>query len=146
MKQKKHIVFAVILIMAFFWAPLHSTGNNPEKGIEFHLGTWQQVLEQAKKENKLVFLDLYASWCGPCKVLKLKTFPNADVGQFFNANFINYAVDAEKGIGVELAKKFNITGYPTLLFVDSNGKLVAKTVGYHTPKQLLDVGKQVIRD
>jgi thioredoxin 1 len=146
MKQNKHIAFAGILIMAFFWVPLHSTGNNPEKGIEFHQGTWQQVLEQAKKENKLVFLDLYASWCGPCKVLKSRTFPNADVGHFFNTNFINYAVDAEKGIGVELAKKFNITGYPTLLFVDGSGKLVAKTIGYHTPEQLLDVGKQVIRD
>ncbi len=135
-----------LLLVAFFWsAPLHSSGNSPDTGIDFHTGTWQEVLEQAKKENKLVFLDLYATWCGPCKVLKSKTFPDAAVGQFFNENFINYAVDAEKGIGVELAKKYNIIGYPTLLFVDSSGNLVAKTMGYHTPEQLIEVGEQVVR-
>jgi thioredoxin 1 len=145
MKRRRHIAIAGMMIMAIFWgASQHSSDNSTDTGIDFHQGTWQQVLEQAKKENKLVFLDLYASWCGPCKVLKSKTFPDTYVGQFFNANFINYAVDAEKGVGVELAKQYNITGYPTLLFVDGNGNLVVKTMGYHTPEQLIDVGKQVV--
>lgn len=141
MEQIKRILLAGVIII-FFSTPLFSSGNS-DNGINFYRGTWQQALEQAQKENKLIFLDLYASWCGPCKMLKSKTFTNADVGQFFNKNFINYAVDAEKGTGIELAKKFKITGYPTLLFIDSNGNLVAKTMGYHTPAQLLDVGKQI---
>ena len=144
MKRIKNSAVLGIMMAVFFWAPLHSSGNNPEEGIDFHSGTWQQALDQAKKENKLIFLDLYASWCGPCKMLKSRTFPNAEVGQFFNANFINYAVDAEKGIGVKLAKNYNITAYPTLLFVDGNGNLIAKTMGYHTSKQLIDLGKQVV--
>jgi len=145
--MKKNILNKVagLILIVFFWGmPLHSSGNNPETGIDFHQGTWQQVLEQAKKEDKMVFLDLFASWCGPCKVLKSKTFPDTAVGQFYNTNFINYTVDAEKGIGVKLAEKYNISGYPTLLFIDGNGNLVAKTMGYHTPEQLIDVGKQVV--
>lgn len=143
----KHIILNKVtglILAAFLLTPMHSSGNSPDQGIDFHQGTWQQVLEQAKKEDKMVFLDLFATWCGPCKVLKSKTFPDAAVGKFFNSNFINYAVDAEKGIGVKLAEKYNITGYPSLLFIDGNGNLVAKTMGYHTPEQLVDVGKQVV--
>ncbi len=146
MKKRSYIAIAGVFFMAFLWGtPLQTSGNNPETGIDFHQGTWQQALEQAKKENKLVFLDLYATWCGPCKVLKSKTFPDAEVGQFFNTNFINYTMDAEKGPGAELAGKYNITGYPTLLFIDGNGNLVAKTMGYHTPEQLIEIGEQVVR-
>lgn len=147
MKRRSYIAIAGLMFMAFLWGmPLQSSGNDPEVGMNFHQGSWQEVLEQARNENKLVFLDLYASWCGPCKKLKSKTFPDTDVGQFFNANFINYAVDAEKGIGRDLASAYRITGYPTLLFLDGQGNLVAKTVGYHTPEQLISVGKQVVKE
>lgn len=145
MKQRSYLAIAGLLFMSFLLGmPLQTLGNNSGTGIDFQKGTWQQTLEKAKKENKLVFLDLYASWCGPCKVLKSITFPDAEVGQFFNANFINYAVDAEKGIGLELAGKYKLTAYPTLLFIDGNGNLVAKTIGYHTPEQLVEIGKQVV--
>ncbi|NJK96381.1 MAG: thioredoxin family protein [Bacteroidales bacterium] len=92
----------------------------------------------------MVFIDIYASWCGPCKMLKSKTFPNASVGDYYNSNFVNFAIDGEKGEGIKLAEKFGITGYPTLLFVDGNGKLVAKTMGYHNPQEFLELGKTII--
>lgn len=144
MKWRKYISIAGIMIMAFFWTPLQSSGTRPVKGIVFYQGTWDQALGQARKEDKMIFLDLYASWCGPCRMLQSETFPDAAVGRFFNANFINYAVDAEKGIGVKLARKFRITGYPTLLFIDGNGNLVTRKMGYRTPRQLITIGKQVV--
>lgn len=114
-----------------------------EKGISFHSGTWNEALELAKEENKLIFLDISATWCGPCKKLKNNTFPNEAVGSYYNANFINVALDGERGEGVALAKKYGLTGYPTLFFIDSNGKVVTKTTGYHGVDAFLELGKKV---
>lgn len=141
------VLFAGILFTTLVYA--ESGKSNPEEdnetGIAFHKGTWDEALQLAKKEARPIFLDIYASWCGPCKMLKFRTFPNEEVGEFYNANFINVAVDGEKGEGVELARKYNIQGYPSLIYIDSNGQLIAKTAGYRNPKQLIDIGKQIIQ-
>lgn len=140
------IISAIALVMLVSaMAPSPKSETNTGTGIIFQTGSWNEVLELAKKENKLVFLDIYASWCGPCKLLKSRTFPDAKVGSFYNANFINYAVDAEKGEGINLASIYNVTGYPTLLFVDGNGNMVAKTMGYHNPDEFLEVGQKILK-
>ncbi len=144
MKSLVSISAIVLFVLLSAMTPSPVGDKNTETGINFQTGSWNEALELATKEDKLIFLDIYASWCGSCKLLKSKTFPDARVGQLFNSSFINYAVDGEKGIGVDLAKKYNITAYPTLLFIDGNGNLVAKTMGFHTPKQLIDVGNQVV--
>lgn len=101
-----------------------------EDGIQFSHGTWKEILSQAKKQNKLVFIDVYTSWCGPCKQMVAEIFPKKEVGELFNASFINYKIDAEKGEGVEIAKKFGVRAYPTYLFVNGDGELVYRTSGY----------------
>lgn len=141
------ILFAGFLFTTLVYG--ESRKSNPEEdnytGIAFHEGTWDEALLLAKHEAKPIFLDIYASWCGPCKMLKFRTFPNEEVGEFYNANFINVAVDGEKGEGVELARKYKIQGYPSLIYIDANGQLIAKTTGYRNPKQLIDIGKQIIQ-
>ncbi|MEO0469894.1 MAG: thioredoxin family protein, partial [Bacteroidota bacterium] len=59
-------------------------------GIKFFEGSWDDALAKAKKEKKVVFVDAYTDWCGPCKAMARNTFPNDDVGEFFNKHFINY--------------------------------------------------------
>lgn len=140
----KVIIAIALMITVSATAPLHSSDGEKNTGIGFYSGSWTEALELAKKENKLIFLDLYATWCGPCKMLKSNTFPNPEVGEFFNSNFISLAFDAEKGEGLKIARKYNLTGYPTLLFVNGDGQLVARTMGYHSPEQLIQVGEQVI--
>jgi len=141
------ILFAGILLSGILFANVFNNKSETknETGIAFHQGTWDEALQLAKKEGKPIFLDISASWCGPCKMLKARTFPNEDVGKFYNANFINVAVDGEKGEGVVLARKFRIQGYPSLIYIDSNGELIAQTAGYRNPKQLIDIGKQIIQ-
>ena len=133
---------AAIFLMAFN-NPGVDFGKDAEGGIQFYKGTWEEALKTAKKENKIVFLDIYATWCGPCKLLKSKTFSNKEVGAFYNQTFLNVSLDGETGDGLTLANKYHISGYPTLLFINSEGKIVGSAMGYHKVKEFLQLGKNV---
>ena len=118
---------------------------NSGVGIQFFDGTWQQAIEKAKKENKYIFLDAYASWCGPCKMMKHKTFTDKAVGEFYNKHFVCVAIDMEKsGDGPTLADKFSVEAYPTLIYFHPEGKLIGKTMGFRKPKEFLKMGEQVV--
>lgn len=139
------LIIAVVLAFAFI--PRIKKSERVEispiensRGIQFIEGDWGKALAGAKKQNKLIFLDAYTSWCGPCKLLKRNTFPNKDAGEFFNSNFINVAIDMEKGDGPALARRYGVTAYPTLIITDADGNIVTYTQGYIKPKQLIDFG------
>ena len=108
--------------------------------ITFIENSWKEALKQAKLKNKLVFVDAYASWCGPCKMLKFSTFRNAKAAAFYNANFINVSIDMEKGDGPFLASDWQIQAYPTLMIFDPDGKPVLGTVGFISAKNLIRLG------
>lgn len=131
--MKKILVFALIFS---FSATIFA-----QEGIEFNHGTWSEVLATAKKENKIVFVDAFTVWCGPCKWMAKNSFPDKAVGEFFNENFINAKIDMEKGEGIEIAKQFAIRAYPTLLFVNGDGELVHRAVGARDAAGLLELGK-----
>lgn len=135
------LAILTLVLMAFRY-PKTDFKTDPEGGIQFFKGTFQQAMDLAEKENKLIFLDIYATWCGPCKRLKSVTFSNKEVGEFYNKTFINIALDGEKGEGLELARKYGIIGYPTLLFIDSKGKVVGQTSGYHKPSEFIELGER----
>lgn len=146
----KNILLAIVVlgIIAFLYFR-----NNPKVdfkadtpgGIQFQKGTWQQALDLAKKENKLVFLDIYATWCGPCKQLKKHTFADKTAGDFYNTNFVNMALDGEQEEGAALAQKFGIEAYPTLMFVTPEGELIIKSPGFRTADDLVKLGKEIIK-
>lgn len=146
MKMKKRILLIAAFAAASFSMVLGSgtKSEGAEAGIVFHEGSWEEALQFAKAENKLIFLDVYATWCGPCKRLKANTFPNASVGEFYNANFINVALDGERGEGLELARKYNVRSYPSLLFIDANGEVVGRTAGFHNPERFLELGQAIL--
>ncbi|ERJ57946.1 thioredoxin family protein [Sphingobacterium paucimobilis] len=101
-----------------------------QQGIQFVEGTWNEILTKAKTADKLIFIDVYTSWCGPCKLMAAETFPLESVGNLFNTSFVNYKIDAEKGEGIDIAKQYGVRSYPTYLFIDGDGKLVYRTSGY----------------
>jgi len=138
------ILFVLIAIYAFK-NPKVDFKEDSKDGIQFFKGTFQEALEKAKAENKPIFLDIYATWCGPCKMLKKKTFSHKAVGDYYNQNFINIAVDGETSKGRELAYKYSINGYPTLLILDFNGKKLTKQVGFVEPYILINFGKRIVR-
>ncbi|MCK9303912.1 MAG: protein disulfide isomerase family protein [Bacteroidales bacterium] len=125
--------------------PLTFVVNLYSQGITFRDKKFDEVISIAKKENKAIFIDIYTSWCAPCKALAKEVFPQTAVGEFFNSNFICFKADAEKtDDGKMIAKKYGVTAYPTLLFVNGNGELVYKFLGYRDEKGLLKEGEKAV--
>ena len=116
------------------------------QGIEFKEGNWKDIQEMARKENKPIFLDIYTSWCGPCKLMSKQIFTKEEAGEFFNANFINYKIDAEKGEGIEIAQTYKINSYPTCLFLTHDGKVVSSFIGFKNIKDFMLEGKKAIKN
>ena len=143
------LVFTTIMIFAFVprinekQADVNINNENGA-GIKFMEENWNKALQEAKKQNKPIFLDAYTTWCGPCKMLKSKTFTDKVVGEFFNKNFINIALDMEKGDGLAVAEKYNINAYPTLIITDGDQKSVSVSEGFMEPAQLMEFAKYVL--
>jgi thioredoxin 1 len=121
------------------------TREEANKGIVFTEASWAEILKKARSENKIIFFDAYTTWCGPCKMLQKNVFTRTDVGSLFNAQFINVKVDMESGEGPMLADRYPIQGYPTLFFINGDGKVVKQLLGYQKPEQLIQAGKSVLK-
>ncbi|TDB63639.1 DUF255 domain-containing protein [Arundinibacter roseus] len=138
----------LFLTMATVWADGKDKKAKADEstGIQFTEAAWAAIVKKAKAENKIIFLDAYASWCGPCKLLQKNVFTRSDVGEVFNKNFINVKVDMERGEGPQLARLFPLEAYPTLFFIEPSGKIVKKVIGYQSPEALISIGKSVVKD
>ncbi len=110
------------------------------QGITFETTDFQSALTKAKAEDKLIFMDAYTTWCGPCKWMSKNVFTEANVGSYFNEKFVNVKIDMEKGEGMDLAKRYKVEAYPTLLFIDGNGELMHRSTGSRPAEDFLDLG------
>src|SRR5439155_25358632 len=101
------IVHAVALAAALAVVPSLARADDTSKGVSFVAGTpaLADVLAQAKKEGKPVFIDFQTSWCGWCRRLEKDVYSQASVGDLMKA-FVNVAYDPEKGEGKGLAARF----------------------------------------
>lgn len=126
--MKKLVVFIALILSA---QTLFS------QGIVFQNGTWSEMISKAKEQNKLIFVDFYTSWCAPCKVVAQTVFPDPKLGRLYNERFINYKIDAEKGEGVDIAKKYEVNNYPTFLYINGEGEVVSRIIGGKTIKEFI---------
>lgn len=122
--------------------PRTADGKNTK--INFIENAWPEALKQAKLQHKLIFVDAYATWCGPCKMLKALTFTNNKAAEFYNRNFVNVALDMEKGMGPQLAAQWGMNAYPTLIIFDEYGNPVSGTVGFIGAKDLIRFGQDAL--
>ena len=125
------------LLLCFF-----ITFTFAQDGIKFDEGNFKTLLAKAKKENKLLFVDAFTTWCGPCKLMAKNVFTTKQVGDFYNAKFVNAKIDMEKGEGIEIAKKYNIKAFPTYIWVNGDGELIHTGVGYYEPDAFVKVGEE----
>lgn len=113
--------------------------------IKFETGTLAAALEKAKKENKPVFVDVFAVWCGPCKRMAATAFVEPKVAEFYNKHFINVKVDGEKNDGPGVMSQYGITAYPTLLYFQPDGTLAKQVVGGQDAAQLMKHGAAIAK-
>ena len=115
-------------------------------GIQFFQGTFNEAKAKAKAEHKFLFVDAYASWCGPCKTMDREVYTNPKVGEYFAAKFVAIRVDMEKGEGPELAKRLpSINGYPSLLFLTPEGYMTKTVLGSRSVEDFLAEARLVAK-
>ena len=131
--MKKSILIILVSTCLLSFSQLF--GQNKE--IEFSANTWEYILAEAKVQNKLIFIDAYTTWCGPCKWAAKYLFTNKDVAEYYNHNFINVSMDMEKGEGVAFAKRFQVNSYPTFLIINSKQEIVSRTEGVDQTKKFI---------
>lgn len=146
------IVSNLILISLLVCSTVYS-----QNGILFkHHASWPKVIAQAKKENKMIFVDAFTTWCGPCKYMSANIFTNEAVGQFFNKNFISVKVQMDTtskdltevkrwySTAHDMGIKYKIIAYPTFLFFDPGGKIVHRIVGSMEAEEFIDKSKSAL--
>lgn len=134
--RRTKLPFILILLLQNAFA------QQTDKGIRFEQGlNWSKILDKAKAENKFIFVDCYASWCGPCKLMDAEVYPDASVGDYMNSHFISLKLQMDKtkeddsvtkfwsGYADKFAGDYTITAYPSFLYFSPDGKIVHKRVG-----------------
>lgn len=132
-------------ILAFLLFTVNNNTSAQNQAIEFKHGTFNEILEIAKKENKIVFVDCFTTWCGPCQMMAKNIFTNDNVAEFYNKNFINAKIDMEDGEGIAIAKKYNISAYPTMLYLDANGTQLHRVCGSSAAKEFIEHGMDALK-
>lgn len=129
--KKVYIIVSILFfsLMTFAQSGTQFMDNRP----------WQEVLQRAQRENKLIFVDCYTSWCGPCKQLATQVFPQEKMGEYLNSRFVNAKYDVEKGEGLTVGKQYDkeIKVFPTMLILTAQGEIIHKVSGCRPVDELI---------
>lgn len=124
----------ILIIVMLFWCEWEIYAQ----GIQFESLNYEQALIKAKQEGKYVMLNFSGSWCVPCAKMEKNVLPQQEVGDFFNAHFINIQFITDKSKeGKALSKKFNNKFVPTYLILTPDGTLIHKLSGYGDAEQFI---------
>lgn len=138
--MKKHLFS--LLFLAFFG---YTNGFAQDSdGITFLDAAFGEVLALAELEGKLVFVDAYTDWCTPCKKMDKEVFSTKEVGDFYNTNFLSVKINMEKGEGPQLADKYLVFAYPTMLFVNYDGTIAHRFAGFLNQEGILNLGNTAL--
>ena len=142
--MKKLIIILSLAIVTF---SCNSTKNvvAVKEGVDFvNSDKLVAVLEMADSKDKLVFVDFYTTWCLPCKMMDEDVFPDKGISKLMNDNFINYKVNAEKENGPNLALLYQVNVFPTLLFLDKDGKVLVRKEGAAYQTELRSLAEEAM--
>ena len=121
--MKKYLLLIVALLIILGIVFSHN------KSVHFETTSFAEVKALAKKENKPIFITVCTQWCAACKKMKNTLYTEDVVADFCNSKFINYELDATKGVDKEFEKTGEISCYPNLMFMDTEGKIIHRACG-----------------
>jgi len=140
------------LLYSLLYLPLAVLGQ--DKGIHFEQGlNWQQVQAKAKAAHQYIFVDCFASWCGPCRLMDRTVYTNDTVGAYFNAHFISVKLQLDKTAhdspevkaryadAEQIGDTYKVKAYPTFLFFSPEGKLVHRSLGFQPVPEFMALAK-----
>jgi thioredoxin-related protein len=113
--------------------------------LEYFNKPWKEVLAKAKAENKYIVVDCYTDWCGWCKVMDKETMTNDEVIVMLHQNYIAVKMDMEHGEGVKMAMKYHVSGFPSFLYFNPEGRYVYQSAGYQKKDAFLAELKKVLQ-
>lgn len=123
-------LFILMTMCLLTMQPAVAQTKSEEQGTDFlDNKPMAEALAQAKATGKLLFVDCYTTWCGPCKMMTRDVFPQPTVGKYMNEHFVSLKVDMEKGEGPDLSKRYGVRAYPTFLVLDADGTERTRMVG-----------------
>jgi thiol:disulfide interchange protein len=126
------IRFATVIFLFIMYRP----ASSHSQGIQFESGFLSEVFEKAYAEQKPVFVDVFATWCAPCRYMDQHVFPDSALGEYVNKHFVSVQLDAEAGEGIAFAREYMVRVFPTYLIFDANKKLLSRTEGIMDPQSL----------
>jgi thioredoxin-related protein len=150
-------ILIISLLAPFFGMAQPEASDNGEVGVRFIENmSWAEIVQQAKAQHKYIFVDCYATWCGPCKAMDNSVYPLDSVGDIVNQSFVSARIqcDTARGDG-ELVKarygdahrmvtKYQVNAYPTFLFFTPDGEIVHKGLGYYGPQAFIGLLKDAL--
>lgn len=145
MRQLSFLTVFLILFLSSCTPGKKVSTNSKKASIKFvESVTYQEILAKAKAEGKPVMIDFYTTWCEPCKWLEQDVFQLKQVYSYYNANVINYKVNAENFDNVALAQEFEVAAYPTVVFVTQDGEYITRHEGTTTATNFINWGKNAV--
>lgn len=136
----------LLLLITLLLISSHAYSDDYGNKVIFFEGTYEEALQKATAENKGIMIDFNTEWCIWCRNLEMRVFTDDDFANFVNANLINMKVDAEKGDGVALAETFEARGFPTTIYLNSEGVELGRVAGYMPAKDFLKFAKELVVD
>ncbi len=119
------------------------TINSYAGEINYNNKSWKEVIAEAGRTHKYIFVDCYTEWCGWCKTMDKQTMTDERVVKELETKYVSVKLDMEHGEGVLMAMKYGISGYPAFLFFDERGQLIYKGFGYMRADEFLKLLSKV---
>ena len=106
--------------------------------VRFETGSTDLLHQKSVQSGKLVFIDLYADWCPPCRMMEREVFSKKEVGEFMEQHFVAAKYNVDQTTGRELMQRYGSGSIPLYLVFSSDGELLGRITGATDTETFLD--------